>query len=391
MASRLYREIHNPGETLVKNGNASASRTHLRYAVVGLGHIAQVAVLPAFRHARKSVLAALVSGDSVKRRRVSEIYGVDTVVGYEGYDALMESGAIDAVYIALPNDLHREYAVRAARAGVHVLCEKPMATSEADCRAMIAAARSAAVKLMIGYRMHFDPATLEAIRLIHQGQLGEPRLFNSTFTMQVREGNIRARRSRGGGPLLDIGIYCINAARYLFRAEPIEVSALAVRGDDRRFREIDEAVSASLRFPGARLAAFVTSFGASDAGQFHVVGSKARLELNPAYEYAEGLTLQLTRDDKTRRHQFPKHDQFAAELEYFSECVLQGRDPEPSGEEGLADVRIIEALNRSIASGRPVKLSPHQRTRRPGPSQRIAYPGIRKPKTIVRAPSPHPV
>ncbi|MBV8880241.1 MAG: Gfo/Idh/MocA family oxidoreductase [Planctomycetaceae bacterium] len=362
----------------------------VRYAVVGLGHIAQVAVLPAFRHAKRSVLAALVSGDEEKRRELSRRYKVDFVTGYDGYDSLLRSGSIDAVYIALPNDQHRDYTVRAARAGIHVLCEKPMATTEADCRAMIDAAREASVRLMIAYRLHFDPATLEAIRLIRNGQLGNPRLFNSTFAMQVREGNIRAKRRRGGGPLYDIGIYCINAARYLFRDEPIEVSAVAVNNGERRFDEIDEAVSATLRFPGSRLATFVTSFGAADAGRLQVVGSKGRLELDPAYEYAEGLTLEVTKDERTRRRKFAKHDQFAAELEYFSDCVLNGKEPEPSGEEGLADVRIIQALDRSIASGRRVKLSLRRRSRRPGPAQKVAYPGIRKPRRIVRARSPHP-
>lgn len=370
-----------------KSGN---HRRRIRYAVVGLGHIAQVAVLPAFQHAKNSKLAAIVSGDETKRRRLSDRYDVPWDTDYRHYDGLLRSGEIDAVYIALPNDQHRDFTVRAAKAGVHVLCEKPMATTEEDCRAMIEAAKTHAIKLMIAYRLHFDPATLEAIRLIRKGELGNPRLFNSTFTMQVREGNIRAKRRRGGGPLFDIGIYCINAARYLFRDEPVEVSALAVNSGERRFREIDEAVSASLRFPGSRLASFVTSFGAADAGQLQVVGSRARLELTPAYEYAEGLTLQVTKDDRTRRRSFAKHDQFAAELEYFSDCILRDREPEPSGEEGLADVRIIRALDRSIASGRPVRLPAFRRRRRPEPSQMISKRGIRKPTTIVRAPSPHP-
>jgi glucose-fructose oxidoreductase len=361
----------------------------VRYAVVGLGHIAQVAVLPGFRHAPNSELVALVSGDPVKRKKLADRHGARLSVDYEHYDALVSSGAVDAVYIALPNDQHADYTIRAAKAGVHVLCEKPMAETEEDCRAMIAAARAGGIRLMIAYRMHFDPATLEAVRTLQSGALGEPRLFNSTFSMQVRDENIRVKRKRGGGPLYDIGIYCINAARYLFRDEPVEVSALAVNNGERRFREIDEAVGVTLRFPKSRLATFLTSFGASDTGQLQVVGSKGRLDLSPAYEYAEGLTLEVTKDDRTKRRRWGKHDQFAAELEYFSDCILHERPPEPSGEEGLADVRIINALDRSISSGRPVKLAPLRRTRRPVPSQKIAKRGHPKP-TTVRARSPHP-
>src|SRR5688572_18066158 len=197
----------------------------IRYAVVGLGHIAQVAVLPAFGNARRnSKLVALVSGDVFKRKQLSEKYGVEKTYSYEEYDACLASG-IDAVYIALPNHLHCEYAVRAARAGVHVLCEKPLALTEEDCGRMAAAAREAGVKLMTAYRLHFERANLEACEVARSGRLGEPRLFNSTFCTPVEPGNIRARRETGGGVLWDIGIYCINAARSLFRDEPVEVQA----------------------------------------------------------------------------------------------------------------------------------------------------------------------
>lgn len=362
----------------------------IRYAVVGLGHIAQVAVLPAFRHARNSELAALVSGDPAKLRHLAKRYRIRLATDYDGYDDLLRSGAVDAVYIALPNDQHRDFAVRAARAGVHVLCEKPMALDEKECAAMIQAARRAKVKLMIAYRLHFDAANLEALKLARRGKLGNLRLFNSTFSMQVSEGNIRVKRARGGGPVYDIGIYCINAARALFQAEPVEVSAIAATDGGKRFREIDESVSATLRFPGARLASFVCSFGAADEGEYELVGTKGTLCLAPAYEYAEPLTLEVTEDGRTKSRTFPKRDQFAAELEYFSRCILEDRDPEPSGEEGLADVRIIRALDRSVATGRAVKLAPADRSRRPHPSQKIRRPPLRRPPKHFHAQSPHP-
>jgi predicted dehydrogenase len=226
----------------------------VRYAVVGLGHIAQVAVLPAFAHAsRNSELAAFVSDDATKLRTLGKRYGVPGRYSYEQYDECLESG-IHAVYIALPNHLHREYTERAARAGVHVLCEKPLATTEADCRAMIQAAARGGVKLMVGYRLHFEAANLTALETVKSGAIGEPRVFDSVFTMQVKAGNIRVRRETGGGTLYDIGIYCINAARYLFRAEPVEAFAYTASNGEKRFREVEEMTSAVLRFPGDRLA-----------------------------------------------------------------------------------------------------------------------------------------
>src|SRR3954465_4082551 len=200
----------------------------IRYAVVGCGHIAQVAVLPAFGNARRnSKLAAIVSGDPVKRAELCKKYDVPKAVDYDQYDQLLKSGDIDAVYIALPNNMHAEYTERAARAGIHVLCEKPMAVTEAECELMAREAREDKVKLLVAYRLHFERANLEAGEIARSGRIGEPRLFNSTFTMHVVPGNIRVRSELGGGTLYDIGIHCINAARGLFREEPIEVRAMA--------------------------------------------------------------------------------------------------------------------------------------------------------------------
>jgi predicted dehydrogenase len=182
-------------------------RKQIRYAVIGLGHIAQVAVLPAFGNARRnSRLVGLVSGDPVKRAELARTYGVERTWSYEEYDDCLQSGAIDAVYIALPNTQHQDFALRAARAGVHVLCEKPMAMTEEECVQMASAASAARVRLMVAYRLHFERANLEAIEVLRSGRLGEPRLFNSTFCTPVEPGNVRVRRETGGGVLYDIGI-----------------------------------------------------------------------------------------------------------------------------------------------------------------------------------------
>jgi len=194
--------------------------------VVGLGYISQVAVLPAFANAKEnSQLTAIVSGDPEKLRRLSRKYNVRRTYSYEQYTDCLESGEIDAVYIALPNHMHAAYTRSAAQLGIHVLCEKPMAMDETECEGMIAAAQSGGAKLMIAYRLHFERGNLQAVQAVNSGKIGEPRIFNSIFSQQVKAGNSRLVRDVGGGALYDMGAYCINAARYLFRAEPLEVFA----------------------------------------------------------------------------------------------------------------------------------------------------------------------
>jgi glucose-fructose oxidoreductase len=235
---------------------------------------------------------------------------------------------------------------------------------------------------MIAYRLHFEAANLAAVELGASGRLGEPRLFSSAFTMQVREDNIRTDAEKGGGPLYDIGIYCINAARYLFRAEPTQVLAMAAKGRDPRFAEIHEAVSCSLRFPEERLATFTCSFGAADVSSYRLIGTRGDLRVEPAYDYTEALVHHLTVDGRTRTRRFARRDQFAPELMHFSTCVREGRDPEPSGREGRIDVQIIEALHRSAASGRAVELPAFESDRRPRPGQVRRVPPVRKPKLV---------
>jgi len=366
----------------------AASRPKIRYAVVGLGYIAQAAVLPAFRNAGNSELAALVSDDPEKLKKLGRKYGVERRYSYDAYDACLASGEIDAVYIALPNSMHREYTVRAAQAGIHVLCEKPMAVTEGECRDMRRAASQGGVRLMIAYRLHFDRANLTAVELARSGRIGEPRIFHSIFTMQVRdEDNIRLKRALGGGTLYDIGIYCINAARYLFRDEPEEVLAFSASSGDPRFAEVDELTSAVLRFPGARLASFACSFGTSDAGSYDLVGTKGSLRLDHAYEYAAPTTLTSKIGGRERKKSFAKRDQFGPELVYFSDCVRSGREPEPDAREGVADVRVIRALYESARTRRPVRLEAFEKEDRPGKEQRIDRPGIEEPR-MVHAESP---
>ncbi len=382
------RTVSIKSPTTLRSSNRRPPR-RIRYAIVGLGHIAQVAVLPAFAHARSnSDVTALVSDDPEKLRRIGKKYRIPHTYTYKEYDQCLRDGHIDAVYIALPNHLHCEYAVRAAQAGIHVLCEKPMAVTEQECRRMIDAAEKARVKLMVAYRLHLEEANMNTVQLARSGKLGNLRLFNSVFTMQVREGDIRLNQAAGGGTLYDIGVYCINAARYLFRDNPTAVSACAVQGENRRFKEVDEMTAALLHFPGDRVATFVCSFGAADASAYDLVGTKGLVRLDPAYEYVGFLKQQITLNGTTKIRTFPPRDQFAPELVYFSHCILNDAEPEPNGWEGLIDVQIVRALYRSAKSGKPVTLRTVEKQQWPGMKQVLRRSAVSKPRLVkVKSPS----
>ncbi|HEY1959734.1 MAG TPA: Gfo/Idh/MocA family oxidoreductase [Polyangiaceae bacterium] len=364
------------------------AKRKIRWAVVGLGNIAQVAVLPAFEHASEnSELVALVSSDAEKLRVLSKKYDVSITGSYDELDRVVRDGDADAVYVAVPNSLHRDMTERAARAGAHVLCEKPMATTVADCEAMIRATDDANVKLMIAYRLHFEGTNLEAIERVRRGDIGEPRIFTSVFTHQVREGDIRTRAETGGGALFDMGTYCLNAVRYIFRAEPLSVAAMQSVGTEERFRHVDEMTTAILRFPGERIAQFVASQGAANVSEFRVVGTDGHIRLDPAYEYATAVEGELNVEGKTTKVKGEKKDQFAPEIVYFASCILDDETPEPSGEEGLADVRVMEAIIRAAATRSVVDLPPFEKRERPSERLEIRKPPVGKQKTI-HAPSP---
>ncbi|NES95104.1 MAG: Gfo/Idh/MocA family oxidoreductase [Desertifilum sp. SIO1I2] len=361
----------------------------IRYAVVGLGWFAQEAAMPAFAEAENSELVALVSDDSTKLKELSQKYGIDRTYSHEEYEDCLTSGEVDAVYIALPNHRHCEYTVRAAKQAIHVLCEKPMAVKEDECEQMIQACNDNDVKLAIAYRLHLEPANMQAVEIVRSGKIGEPRIFNSVFTQQVtEEGNIRLRDVTGGGTLNDIGIYCINAARYLFQDEPIEVYAVAANKGEQRFAEVEEMSSAILRFPDERLATFTVSFGAAKVSTYQIVGTKGDLRVDPAYAWHGELKHYLTVDGETQEQSFPPHSQLAAEFTYFSDCILNNTDPEPSGMEGLNDVRIIRALYQSIEQGQPVQLEPLDYHQRPTKDNAIQRPANPERPDLVNAASP---
>ena len=313
----------------------------IRFGVVGMGHISRKAIVPAFANTRHAVLGAVFSGNPAKREEFNGF-------SYEDFEKGLAERQIDAVFLGVPNQLHREFAVRAAQAGVHVLCEKPLAASSTDCEVMIAACKKAGVELMVAYRHHFGSAHRDAINMAHSGQLGDVRSFHSCFTVQVQLHNIRPVLAAGGGTLPDLGIYCINTARQLFQADPIHVTGFATtRDDDPRFTEVEEMFTAVLEFPGHRIATFTCGFGSARHMTYDIVGTTGTMHLSPAYDYASEIRSEVMLDGKRETRIFPREDQFAAEIDYFAECVRDGQKPAQSGAEALADMRVIEQLYRS--------------------------------------------
>lgn len=358
----------------------------IRYAVVGLGWISQKAFLPASTLTGNSVVTALVTGDTEKARKIAEQYGIDTVVPYENYDALLCSDLIDAVYIAVPNPMHASFAISALRHGKHVMVEKPIATSLADAEAMIRSAQQTGALLMTSYRLHHDIGTVEALKSIRSGAIGDPRFFSATFSFQSDPDNHRLRAEYWGGPLQDIGIYCINAARHVFAAEPIEVLAVISRDEnDQRFREIYDSIAVTLRFPGNRLGQFYCSFAAHPLDVYRVVGTQGTISMEPGFRFEEPMAMEIESSADSKRIEFAHYDHFAGQIAYFSQCIVSGSRPIDDGEEGMADLRVLIAIERSVSTGLPVSLEPQ--VYRNGPSHasvRMIEPVSLPPKVDVR-------
>jgi predicted dehydrogenase len=361
----------------------------VRYAVVGLGDISQEAMLPGIGHTSNSELTALVTDDPVKAREVGERYGVSTTCDYDGFAALLASGDIDAVYLGTPNWRHAEFVLPALAAGIHVLCEKPLETSVAKCEEILSAQRASSAKLMVAYRLHFEPATLAAIDRIRAGDLGDLVMFSATFAQMLDPSNHRAKNGVRAGPLLDMGPYPINAARYLFGAEPVEVvSAISKRHPASGFADTDDTVAVTLRFPNECLAQFTVSYFANTVSELTIAGTKGSIHMNPAFGFGDGLAYSITTGDKTRHESFKATDQFGGEMSYFSDCILNDEDPEPDAEEGLADLRVIEGVLRAIETGEPQTLPPFERSRRIDTKAQLRTLSLKKPPEPVHAASP---
>ena len=341
------------------------SEKKIRYAIVGVGDISQEAMMPGVAHTGNSEITALVTSDPEKARRVGEQYDVSDVYTYEQFDTMLASGKVDAIYLATPNWRHAEFVIPALKAGIHVLVEKPLEISTERCKEIAEVANASSARLMVAYRLHFEPATLSTIERIRAGELGEVMLFTSTFVQKVDPENHRARNGIEAGPLFDMGPYPLNASRYVFEAEPTEVvSAVGVRHPEAGLGDFDDTVAVTLRFPGDRLAQFVVSYAANSLESYFVVGSKGSIAMQPCYNYGKPLQQTVTIGQDESSHSFRNTDHFGGEMKYFSNCILTGTDPEPDAEEGYADVRVLEGIAQALKSGGPVTLEPFVRRKR---------------------------
>lgn len=330
------------------------------WAIVGLGSLSINQILPAFAQCEKSKVVALVSGHADKASKLALRYGVNqkNIYNYQNYDSIKDNPEVDIIYIVLPNGMHCEYTVRGLQAGKHVLSEKPMANTPAECQQMIDAGRKANRKLMVAYRCRYEPYNQEAIRMARSNELGKTKVILADAGFKMGDPNQwRLKKDlAGGGSLMDIGIYALQAARYLSGEEPTQVNAMmySTPGDP-RFKEVEEAINFQLRFPSGILANCTSSYGYAWQSHYRVVKSEGWLEMDPATGYS-GLRMRVHHGDTIEEKSLPVVDHFAAEMEHMSSCVMENKEPLTPGEEGLRDLTIMKAIYEAANTGTTVKL-----------------------------------
>ena len=337
---------------------ANAQEKKIGWCIVALGRISMQHFMPAMLQSKTGRIVAIVSGHRPKAEQQAAMYGVQdsAIYNYENYDRIADNKDIDAVYIALPNGMHAEYTIRAAKAGKHVLCEKPMATSVAESQAMIDACRSAGRKLMIAYRCQYEPLNLKAISLIRSGAIGQVQAIESANGFNIGKGEWRLNlKMAGGGPLLDVGIYSLNASRYLTGEEPTNIRAnTSVVDHDGRFAQVEENVGWTMKFPSGIMASCNTTYGGDMNGFYRVHGSNGVIELSPAFGY-EGIHLrahiwgQPVIDMPSPQHGY---EQFTVEADYFADCIRNDKEPKSDGEEGLRDMKYMQAIYKAAGLNR---------------------------------------
>ncbi len=330
------------------------------YALVGLGAISQQAVLPAFGHSKNARLVAVVSGDLEKARRLAREFGAGRHYSYEEFAACLNNPEVEAVYIATPPGEHAKYAIAAARANKHVLCEKPLATSVDECRRMVLACREQGVRFMTAYRKYFEPGSVALKKMISGGDLGRIDIIHTAFTEFRPAGDSSTpawmlnRKMSGGGPLMDIGIYCVNTSRWLVGEDPVEATAVSWSRDRKRFKHMEESIVFRLNFPSGLVLQGTASWGAALASFIQVHGQKGWASLSPAFAFEEERRLTGKIAGKWFEREYTAIDEFALELDAFSACIREMRAPEPDGEQGMRDIIILDAIYRAAKQGRRV-------------------------------------
>ncbi len=352
----------------------------LGIAVVGLGHLSLTQILPGFAEAKHVRVAALVSGDREKARAIAAQYDVPerNLYDYKDFDSIRNNPDVDVVYVVLPNAMHLEYTLRAAAAGKHVMCEKPMANSAAEAQRMVDACRQAGRKLMIAYRCQYLPEYRELIRIARDKRYGEVRLIEASNGQDnANNGQWRLNKAMaGGGSLPDVGLYCLNAARFITGEEPVEVTARITQPKhDPRFGEVEDLCAFTLRFPSGVLASCSSGYSYHENRFLRVMATEAAFGLDPAFSY-DNLAMQVSRragmSQSLEHRRWSPKNQFALEMDAYAQAIRADRVPLTPGEEGLQDMRVIEAIYQAAASGSVVRMAPAatlDATRGPPPSQ----------------------
>jgi len=330
----------------------------LRVAIMGLGSYG-TRVADAMKDCTKAKLVGVISGTPSKITAWRTKYGIPekNCYNYENFDNIKNNPDIDAVYIITPNALHKEEAIRVAKAGKHVICEKPMSINAKDGEQMIAACKKANVKLLVGYRMHFEPKTLEIIRMRKDGELGKVLFFQGLSGFRIGDPTQWRLKKElaGGGAMMDIGIYSINGARYMVGEEPIWVTAQETKTDKEKFKEgVDETIQFQLGFPSGAVASCLSTYTMNNLDRFFLNAEKGFAELQPSTGYGpiKGKTNKGELDHPHVTHQTVQMDRMA-------EIILEGKQPivPVDGEEGLKDLKIMDAIYAAIKSGKKVNLS----------------------------------
>jgi predicted dehydrogenase len=335
---------------------AAGPERKIGFALCGLGNLSTNQIAPALQNTQFCRLAGIITGTPEKARRWQARYNIPdrNVYNYDTMAKLADNPDIDVVYVVTPNGLHADHTIAAAKAGKHVLCEKPMEVSPERCQQMIDACKTAGKQLAIGYRLHFEPNHLECARLAREKVLGGLKFIEAGFGFQIGDPNQwRLKKAlSGGGPMMDVGIYALQAMRYLSGEEPVAVSAIATTTDPVKFRDIEESLAWQLKFPSGVLASGNTTYAFNGINRFMANTERGWFMLNPAYGY-DGIS--GMRSDG-QAIQLPYLDQFAAEMDDFAQCILGNRPTRVPGEEGLRDLKIITAIYESARTGKVVSL-----------------------------------